>query len=787
MSALDRKLLRDLWQMKGQALAICLVLACGVATFVMSLSTLQSLEQTQAAYYERSRFADVFAHLKRAPDALAGRVAEIPGVARVQTRIVVEVSLDVPGVAEPAAGRLISVPERPAPGLNQLHLRSGRPVEPGRPGEVLVDEGFARAHGLGPGDQVTAVLNGRRQPLRVVGVALSPEYVYSIREGDLLPDPRHFGVFWMAYPELAAAFDMQGAFNDVALALAPGASESEVLQRLDRLTEPYGGRGAYGRTDQVSHRFLSNEIRELGRMALIAPLIFLGVTAFLLNVVLARLVGTQREQIAALRAFGYTRSEVGLHYLKLVLLLVVLGVGLGTAAGAWLGQGLTALYTRFFHFPVFTYRLGGEVVLFALLVSGVSAVLGTAGALLRAARLPPAEAMRPEAPACYRPTLLERAGLQRLLPPAARMVLRHLERQPVKSLLSCLGIALAVAVLVLGSFMGDALDSVMDAQFGLAQRQDVSVSFVEPASAAALYELEHLPGVRRAEPFRTVPVRLVAGPRSRRLGILGLEPRGELNRLLDLDRRVVAPPPNGLLLSAKLAELLAVGTGDVLTVEVLEGERPVRQVPVRALLADFEGTSAYMDRRALNRLLREGPTISGAFLAADPGRLDALYAELKATPKVAGVTVKRAALASFRETVAENLLRMRAFNVLFAAVIAFGVVYNSARIALAERGRELATLRVIGFTRAEVSAILLGELAALTFAALPAGLALGYGFAALTTRAYDTELFRIPLVIWPSTYAFAVVVTLLAALASGLAVRRLLGRLDLVAVLKSKE
>jgi putative ABC transport system permease protein len=787
MRALHRKLWRDFLNLKGQALAISLVMGCGVATFVMSLSTLESLLRTQTTYYERYRFADVFTHLKRAPSALAAHFAEIPGVARVQTRIVVDVTLDVPGLGEPAVGRLISIPERPAPGLNDLHLRSGRYIEPGRSGEVLASEAFTEAHGLEPGDSVLAVINGRRERLTIVGLALSPEYIYQIRGGELLPDPKRFGVFWMGYTELAAAFDMQGAFNDATLALMPGASKPEVLRRLDRLTEPYGGLGAYGRADQVSHQFISNEIEQLRGMGLVIPVIFLTVAAFLLNVVLSRLVSTQREQIAALKSFGYTRLEVGLHYLGLVLVLVVFGVGLGTAAGVWMGRGLTELYTRFFHFPVFQFHADLGVVLLALLVSGGAAVLGTLGAVRRAARLPPAEAMRPEPPAAYRPTFLERGGLQALFSPATRMILRQLERRPVKALFSCFGIALAVAILILGNFMQDSIAYVIEFQFHAAQRQDMSLTFVEPTAARALQAVRHLPGVRYCEPFRSVSVRFRAGHRSRRLAILGLAPRRELFRLLDEDQDPVPLPPRGLVLSARLAELLQVGVGDTLTVEVLEGLRPVREVPVAGLVTDFAGTAAYMDIQALHRLLREGDTLSGAFLAVDPRHTAELYTLLKTTPRVAAVTVKQATLASFRETIAENLLRMQTINVLFASIIAFGVVYNSARISLSERSHELATLRVLGFTRAEISFILLGELAVLTLAAIPIGLALGYAFAALVILTLPTEHYRFPLVVYPSTYAFAVTVILLAALFSGLVVRRRLDHLDLVAVLKTRE
>ncbi|MFA9478344.1 ABC transporter permease [Phycisphaerales bacterium AB-hyl4] len=787
MRALDRKLFRDLRRLWGQALAIALVIASGIATFVMSLSTLDSLTLSQETYYERYRFADVFASLIRAPDSVTDRIADIPGVTQVQTRTVVDVTLEVPDFPEPATGRLISIPEDREPRLNSLFLRRGRWIEPGARGEVLANEAFVNAHGLDIGDNVDVVINERWQRLTIVGIALSPEYVMQIRAGDLLPDEQRFGVFWMGEPELDAAYDMEGAFNDVTLGLQRGASEADVLRRLDMILEPYGGLGAFGRDDQLSHRFLSDEIQGLYAMGFITPIIFLGVAAFLLNVVLARLVSTQREIIAALRAFGYTKFEVAMHYFQLVLMIVFVGAVLGTLLGAWMGQGLTQLYARFYHFPMFEFSLPPGVLLAAMVIGVGAAGAGTIAALRSAVALPPAEAMRPEPPATFRPTVIERVGLQQLFSQTARMVLRQLERRPARALISMLGIALAVAVLVMGRFGMDAVDYLMRFEFETAQRYDMSVTFVEPTGGAVMSEIARLPGVQHVEPFRAVGARLEAGHRSQRVGVMGLPDNPQLFRLLDESQRPVAMPAEGLLLSEKLAELLDVRPGQTVTLYVLEGRRPVREVPVTATITDYAGINAYMNLEALNRLLQEGRVYSGAFATVDSAYEQSLYDTLRQTPRVAGVTMKHAMIESFQRTVQENQRQMQVFIIGFAIVIAFGVVYNLARISLAERTRELATLRVIGFTRGEISAVLLGEQAVLTLGAIPLGLALGYAFAWLTSWAVETELFRIPLVIEPFTYGFATLVVLTASFVSGLIVRRRLDRLDLIGVLKARE
>ena len=787
MAMLHRKMLRDLGGMSTQSLAIALVIAAGTATFVMSLNTLESLSRSKDAYYERYRFAHIFTHLKRAPNDLVARIAAIPGVGQVQARVVVDVTLDVPGMSEPAVGRLISIPELPRATLNDLHLRRGRYIDPIRDGEVLVSEAFAEAHQFEEGDTITAIMNGRRETLQIVGIVLSPEYIIQLRGGTLLPDERRFGVFWMGYHQLAAAFDMEGAFNDVSVSLMRGASEPEAMKRLDELTAPYGASGCYNRGDQLSHHYVTEEIRQLRSMGLIAPTIFLSVSAFLLNVVLSRLIATQREQIAALKAFGYRRAEIRNHYLQFVLVITISGVVVGIVVGNWMGRNLTELYTQFYRFPVLKYELYPPVMASVFLINLAAALLSTWAALRRAVALPPAEAMRPEPPGLFRPTIPERLGIGFLLPQTTRMILRQLERQPLKSLLTSLGIATAVAVMILGSFSKDSIDYMMAFQFQQAQRYDLMVSLVEPTSGAAVHEIRQLPGVLSGEPFRSVPTRFRAEHRSRRVGLLGLEPGTSLFQLLDDHERLVSLPSEGLLLSTKLAEVLQVKVGDVITVEILEGDRAIRQMTVTALITEFGGINAYIDLRALRRLLREDNAISGTFLDIDEKYRDANYARLKATPKVGSVNIKAAALQSFRDTIGENIGRMRLFNVIFAGVIAVGVVYNAARISLSERSREMATLRVIGFTRAEISMILLGELAILTILAIPIGLAMGYGFAALAVRGMDTELYRIPLVFQWSTCGFAVSVILVATLLAGLTVRRKLDHLDLVAVLKSRE
>jgi putative ABC transport system permease protein len=785
--ALDRKLCRDLWQMKGQSIAIASVVAAGVAMFVMYLSNFESLQRTRSTYYQTARFADVFASLKRAPASLESRIKALPGVDAVSLRVVADVTLDVPAMAEPATGRLISIPESHRPVLNDVYLRRGRWIDPMRSDEVLVSEMFADAHGFDVGDGVAALINGRKRVLRIVGIALSPEYVYAIRPGEMIPDKRQFGVFWMGHRALASAFDMEGAFNDVALDLAPGASASETIAGLDRVIEPYGGRGAIPRSLQPSEWTLDNELTQLQTFGFIVPLIFMGVAAFILNVALTRALVLQRQQIAALKALGYSNGEIGWHYIKWGLAIAGVGGVVGVVVGGWLGSDLAGLYNEFFGFPTLDYRVSPVVAFGSIAGSLIVAAVGAQAAVRQAVRIPPAEAMRPEPPARYRQSVLERSW-QRFGPTVVtRMILRNLERQPVRTLLSIVGTAFAVAILVVGLAFIDVMDVLIGHQFSIAMRQDATVTFVEPRPARTLFAMARLPGVMDVEPMRTVPVRLRAAHRSRTLAISGLPARQRLNRVVDRRGDPKALPPDGLLLSNRLAAILGVAPGQSVQVEVLEGARPRRDISVAGLVDDSMGLQAYMDINAVHRLMREGPVVSAVGVTLDPAAVEPFYASVKTTPMVAVVSLRHVILKNFRDTIAQNMNLQIFLNVMFAGVIAFGVVYNSARVSLSERERELASLRVLGFTRAEISLILLGEIALVTIAALPVGAVIGFALGDLIMTVFNNEVYRLSFTVSAATVAWSFLIVIVAAIGSGLVVRRRLDRLDLVGVLKTRE
>ena len=787
LATLDAKLLRDLWRLKGQGAAICLVVACACAIIVVMLGTLTSLTISRDAYYERYRFADVFATATRAPLGLADRIAEIDGVKAMEARIAAFVLLDLPELAEPARARLLSLPEAGRPSLNDIVLRKGRLPDPNRPDEVVVNESFAEAHAMEPGASLAANIEGKRRTLRVVGVALSPEFVYTIGPGDLVPDERRFAIAWMGRRAMEAAFDLDGAFNDLVLSLYPGTSEQSVIERLDVLLRPYGGLGAYGRDDQISHTFLQGELDQLGTMATLLPPIFLAVAAFLLNVVMARVVATERSEIGLMKAFGYSNAGVAAHYLKLAVGICAIGVLLGWGTGIWLGRGMTGLYAQNYKFPFLFFRFEAWVFLVSGGVCIGACALGTLNAIRGAVRLTPAEAMRPPQPTGYHAGFIESLGAQRLMSQPNRMVVRHFFRWPIRSGLTVLGIASSCGLLVMSLFFSDSIDEMTDSFFFKNQRFSTALTFTEIQNREVLHDLASLPGVMRIEPVRFASVRLVNGPLSERTAITGLSADARLSQLIDTQGRPVEIAPGGLTLSDFLAKELGVSAGDWLRVEALEGRRRVEALRVSRVITENIGSAAYMDIAALNRFMGEGQVASAVRMVTDAHAEEALFAEFKTMPIVQGVASQRAAYTRFVELLDQIMGVTITVYVTFGSLIAVGIAYNSARISLAERSRELASMRVLGFTQTEAATVLLGELALVTVLALPIGCLMGYGLAALLVGAFESELYRIPLIIEPSTYGWAMVIVLASACATGLMVARRLSQLDLVAVMKVQE
>ncbi|MEW9798727.1 ABC transporter permease [Alteromonas sp. CYL-A6] len=788
VSALSKKRWRDLWRLRGQVFAVAMVVASGVATLVMSISTVSSLENTTQAYYQQYHFAQAFASLTRAPLRISEQLSAIEGVQAVQTRISEYATVDAVGLNEPVMARLLSVPHDGQPLLNRLVLRQGSWFSHRYADEVIISEPFAEAHGLAPGDSISVIMRGNKRQLQVVGIALCPEFIYALGPGALLPDDKRFGVFWLPEDVLAAAYDLTGAFNDVAFSLAHHSEAQKVLRDVDSLLAKYGGTRAYLRKDQLSHWFVTNEIAQQKTMAMILPGIFITVAIFLTSMVLGRLIATERAEIGLLKAFGYSSGDIILHYVQMMLIIGIGGVALGCLIGYGFGLYNTKMYAQMFRFPLLIYALSPQVYVMAL-IAGVSAVLlGTIGAVKRISKLTPASAMQPPSPPAYRPGRLFSRYLINRLDQPTRVALRQIERWPLRSLATSTGVGFAVALVIMNFQWQDALDELARVYFHESQKQSLVIGLSEPRARTGLFDFYHLPGVMKAEPMRFVSVEFSHDRHQHRGSLTAISPDSTLQTAYDdWQRRPVSVRDGSIILTAALATKLNVSRGDAVTLELLTGRRPVVSATVSDIIDTYVGMPAYVSLTTLGNWLQQSPQFEFVNILHDPLHQDALFSVLKETPYAGAITIKANALAAFNETLVDHLMVLIGMFTILAVMLGVGVTYNSARIALSERGRELATLRVLGFTRSEIAYVLLGELALLTLGGLIAGCALGFALVLAIVRAFNTELFRIPFFIEPATYGWAVVLIFAASVVSALLVRRRIDSLDLIRVLKTRE
>lgn len=784
---LDRKLLRDLKRLRSQAFAVAGVLSCGVALFVMATGMYDSLERARDAYYDSARMADLAASVVRAPLPVATQIAEIPGISALEARVSGIGLLDLPGKSDPISARLVSLPLEGRPRVNDVIVRAGRWPDPTRDNEVIINEAFAEANFIAPGMRLSALIYGRKRELDIVGIASSPEFVFVVPPGSMLPEPERFGVLWMNRESLARAFDVDGAFNDLAIKIAPGTDVRETISAIDAKLARHGGRGAYARDRMISAQFLADELTSLKTMASIMPPIFMLVAVFLLNVSLSRLVATERSNIGLLKSFGYGNVSIAVHYAKFAIAFALLGAAIGMLLGRWTGSLMADVYAKVYRIPDLQFDAELSVYLWAIVVALIAAVLGAAQAVIRAARLPPAAALAPPAPVSFGKLGSGIEYAARNLDGKTRMLVRRIVRFPRRSATTVIGISLALALLITSQHFPISMNHIVDVTFGVAQRMDATLSFAETADDRILPEVARLPGVLTVEPMRGVEVIMTAGSNQRRDTILGIPPGAFLYQILDQNMSSIPIDADGITLPQNLAAKLNVKVGDIVRVQATDGHRAIADLTVTAIVKPYLAGAGYMEMSALGRALHEPGRVSGAYVLMDRNRRDDLNREVKAIPMIAGVSFLDNASASMRKMFNEGSGFFSTMFIAFSCLMAGGVAYSAARVTFAEQERDLATLRVLGFSRREVSYVLLGEIGALLLIALPAGSVLGAVLSRWLMSQFQTDLFTFPYVTEAGAYGRSALFVAFAVIGAVFAVRRGVDTLDLVSVLKSRE
>ncbi len=792
MSALNRKLSRELRQNKALLAAITSIMALGVMAFIYMRSIYFNLSMTQQEYYAQCNMADFSIELKKVPLAELAPIEQLPGVVSIRPRIQFFITVDLPRSEGPLNGLVLSMPDDRTPIINEILLRRGSYFTPQRDNEVIVNDAFARKQGLHPGQSIHLLVNGRSQEFFIVGTAISSEFVYLVGPGSILPDPEHFGVFYIKQRYAEDIFDFAGAANQVLGRLSPQLRDQpdELLTRMETILDSYGVLSTTPRRDQASNRYLTNEIRGLGVFASIMPTIFLTVAAAVLNVLMSRIIEQQRTIIGTLKAIGYSDRQVFWHYLKFGGLIGVAGAVVGWLLGYYMGNLVTSLYQQFYEFPDLRNRIYPDVYLAGLAISLGCATLGTWHGARTALRLHPAQAMRPKPPATAHAILLERIRwFWRKLSFGWRMGLRNVFRNRLRTAVGLMAAALGAALMVTGFMMQEAMHFLVRFQYEQVNRSDIDLYFKDEQGFPAYTEALGLIGVDYAEPVLEVPCTFRHGHRHKKGAVVGLrrDARLTLPRLNDGSK--VAIPVTGLLLTRKMASILAVEVGDTLRMQPIKGLRREVLVPVAEIIDSYVGLAVYAEFGYLNQLIGEESAVSSVQLQVDPRPevRRALNRSLKEFASLQAVNARSDTVHNFRETLIKTQSIFINLLVLFAGVIFFGSVLNASMIGLAERQREVATLRVLGYGDWQIGALFLRESMLVTMTGTFVGLFLGYALGCYLGRVYDTELFRFPVVLTPGVLGW----TLLLAVAFGLAahaiVQRSIGHTNWLDAMKSAE
>lgn len=792
MRALDKKLWRTIRSTKGQFIAVVAVVMLGLSVYISMTTAYYNLERTQQEFYQENSFADYYIHVVNAPQEIIKQIEAVPGVTKATGRI----QKDVPVLKEQnqrATARVTSYPMPLDTELNRIQLQSGRMFDqyPQSGGvEILVDPQYAEANNIQFNDQVIIVADGRQVPLTVVGIATGPEFGYSIQDtANLVPDYETFGIVMVPNNQAQQVLNLPGQVNQVLLALAPGADEAKVAQQVKDILEPYGVLADYAREKQLSHAILQGELDQLLTTSRSLPLIFLLLAAAIQFIILSRMVKSQRLQIGVMKALGYNNRQVILHYTGYAICVAVTGALLGTLLGLWFASGMSKMYSYYLNLPDTIGGISYPAILYGSLLSLVTATIAGLTATRSITAINPAESMRPEPPKGTGTILLESwTWLWSKLDSSWKMSLRTIFRNWVRSGITMVGVVFAVGLLVVSFFMNDSIDYMLDRHYQQEQHYDFLIRLGTPVKDYELNNIQRLDGVIRVEPILEIPVKMSYQGRTEDDLLVGLPADVSLKTLMDGNDQPLRLPEEGLLIDQRTAAKLGVGVGDRVTVETRLGLGPshLAQITVTGINQQLIGGGSYLDLGRANRVLQESGLVTGAMLRVEPGKNDLVEAEMNEITGIASILSRHKELANFTKNM-DTLIFFTAVMITFAAVLGFAIVYNSAMISYTERKRDMASLRVLGYTTKEVSGLLFKETAIQSALGIALGLPFGYLMARSYVNAVSSDIFTIPVVVYPQTYLLSALGGIIFISVAHLLTVRGIKRLDLVEALKNKD
>jgi putative ABC transport system permease protein len=791
VSALGRKLVRDLGESRSALAAVGLVIVVGVSSFVGFASAHGDLVRAQRDYYRASRMADFWIDLEQAPRAEAEALIELAGVTEAQPRLMGRALASV-GEAEAITTTVVSVDPRQPRGVNRLVLQRGRGLD--ADDEAIVGAAFASARGLAPGDTIALTIEGERRELRIVGIAISAEFAYLMGPGGLFPDPANHGLVFVTDRLAEEAMNMVGACNQVVgmVVMREGgpAPMEPVLAQIRERMAPYGVLAVTPRSRQPSHQILTDELAQLRITGVILPGIFLLVAALVLNIVLTRSVQQQRTVIGTLKALGYSDRRLAAHYLSAGALVGLAGGVLGVITGALLARGLMALYRVYFEFPELTSTPAPLVWAAGVAVSVLAAGLGAARGVRAVVRLQPAQAMRPGGAVELRaPGRWSSGGLALRLPLAWRMALRSMGRRKGRTATGMLAAALGAALLFTTFYFIDAMNYLVEFQFRLASRSHYDIALVGAADERVVDEIGAMPGAVLAEGLFELPCELRSGHIERLTSVTGVAAGARLTSPRGADGALLTIPARGLLLSRRMAEILGAGAGETVTLTPVRGEQRPRQVLVAGIADGFLGMATYADRAWLQDLVDEPGAVTDVqvVVAPDATQRAGFRRELAGLGGVEAITDYQEVERQLDTVLLDSLRYSVSALVLMAGTLFFGSVLGATLTSVSQRQREVATNRAMGMRPREIGAMFLAESLLTTGAGAIVGLPLGLGLSIWLIEMHSRDAYRLPVVTSPQAWLLTLILAALFTVVAHVVAQRTIDRFNWREGLKTAE
>ncbi len=789
---LAKKLLNFIKHNKGQYAAATAVVVVGIMVYISLQTTYYNLSQSQSKFYRENNFADYYFQVVKAPEAVTKQISSIPGVKRVTGRIQKDVPIFKTN-QDRATARLVSYTLPMDDELNRITLEKGRSFAASQSGssvEAVVDPKFGPANGISWGDTITVVVDGKERFVNIVGSANSPEFIYPMKDAaDILPDPAKFGIFMLENRQAQQLLDMDGQINQVLIEFLPGSDQTRIVESVEDILKPYGMLTSYPRKYQLSHAVLQAKLDGIGSVALYIPAIFLLMAAVIQFIILRRMVKTQRTQIGVMKALGYNNSQIMMHYTLYALAVSSVGAVLGIALGNLMAGGISDLFSFYFNLPggLKSFDLGTIINALTLSV-GIGMVAGLTGSR-GVLYIQPAEAMRPEPPRSSSRSWLEKwPALWGAFSPGWKMTLRNIGRNRGRFTVTVVGVMFAVSLLIIAFFYNDAVDYMMKKYFYQGETYDITVRFNSVVSEDELINISRLDGVRCVEAFMEVPVKIHFRGKGEDEILLAYPENMNMKKLQGENGQLIRVPGEGIIINQRTADKLGIIVGDQVEVETLMTTGPIHieTAYIAGVTQQLFGGGSYINLDQANRILGERHAATGAMIDVQADKIDEIQNQLDGMLGIASVLSRQKEIQIFQEEMSAVTGAM-SIIIFFAVVLGFAIIYNASVINFSERRRELTTLRVMGFTLHEISALMLKE----NILLMVGGIILGLPFGKLMVKSYvesaATEQFTLPVIIYPATYLFSAIGGIIFVMVAHYFAVRGIRELDLVATMKNTD